>query len=141
MCGVVTGNQGDAGLGQEVDREGDECRADEAQRALLAGLAGSGEFPQHDGAGADLDQAVEPEPCQRDRRGTCCTDGEHEHSDDVPTQRDALQPHSTAVQPCRVGCRCGLVHGVIVSRVTDFDNASRPLVVDQVAGRQDTEVT
>jgi hypothetical protein len=53
---MVAGGEHDAGLDKQIAREGEEGSGDQSQRFPLPGFAGAGQFPEHDCAGADLDQ-------------------------------------------------------------------------------------
>ena len=79
LCfGVESGDEHDRRLHRDVDRERDEREADQTQRATLAIVAGAGQFPQHDCARADLDEAVETESGECDRPSADGREREHD---------------------------------------------------------------
>jgi hypothetical protein len=105
---VVPGSQHHGGLRQQVDGEGSERVPDQPQAVPLALPAGSGQLPDHDRGGADLDQGVEAEAGQRHRPGRDLGDGQHYDPGHVPGQRHVLQREAAAQQgfPCRVVHNC-----------------------------------
>jgi hypothetical protein len=95
---VEAGDQHDRRLNEEVDRERDEGGRDHPQRAALSARASARQLPEHDGAGADLDQRVEPEPGQRNRSRPHRGDREHGDTDDVPAEGRCFEQAPTAKQ-------------------------------------------
>jgi hypothetical protein len=94
--GAEPGGKDDRGLHDQEDGQGREDHPDQPQGEASAGLPGPGQLPQHDSAGADLDQAVEPEPGQGDRAGGDGGRGEDDDADEVPRQ----SRHSRARPRC-----------------------------------------
>jgi len=106
--GAEPGGEDDRGLHGQEDGQGGEGHPDQSQGEALAGLPGPGQLPQHDGAGADLDQAVEPEPGQGDRAGGDGGDGEDDDADEVPRQSRPLEgPASLQQDSLNVPARGG----------------------------------
>jgi len=93
-------------LDQQIDRQQEERDADQPQRSSLSGLTRSRQLPEHDCRGGNVNEAVQPEPRQRDRRRREGEHGEHDHPDDVPTQGEPLQ----ALAPAKK------LHGCLWSR-------------------------
>ena len=50
-----------------------------------------GEFPQHDGGGTNLDQAVETETCERDRPSCHGRESQDDNADHIPTEGHVLE--------------------------------------------------
>jgi len=63
---MMMGDQRVSRLDEDVDAQGGKSDSDQAERAALSARSSSGQFPQHNDARADLDQAVESESEQRD---------------------------------------------------------------------------
>ena len=66
MVWVVSSGEDEPGLDGKVDRQADKRGADEPQCPSLPVFAGAGQFSEHDGAGADLDQGVQTEAGEGD---------------------------------------------------------------------------
>ena len=88
---VRANGQHDGRLDGEVEREGDERGADEAQGAVPAVGIDAGELPHHHHRGEDLDEGVEPETDEGHRPSRACGDGEDDDPGHVPDQRRPLQ--------------------------------------------------
>ena len=83
------------------DQVGGECKegdTDHPQRAALPIGVRARELPHHNRAGADLDQAVEAEACERHAARRDRRDAQHTDSDDVPSERGVFKPQASAKQ-------------------------------------------
>ena len=91
------------GLSADVDGEQSERDSDHTERASLAVAVSARQLPDDDERGDDLDQRVEPEAGQRD--GMCQDRGREDDrsADDVPGERDVLEPKPPRDQSPRLG--------------------------------------
>lgn len=97
--GVVAAQQHDGRLDADVRGEDKERDPDQAQGSVLSGVAGVRVLPQHDRARADLHEAAEAEPGERDGPGRHGRHGQDGDPDGVPAERNPLQGHAPAQQP------------------------------------------
>jgi len=100
---VETGDEYDGRLHRDVDRERDEGEADQSQRLALAIVTGARQFPEHDRARTNLNEAVETESRKCDRTRPDGGEREHDDADNVPAERDAFEHNAAAEQSCSIG--------------------------------------
>ena len=104
---MVTGEENDGRLDGELGSQRQKRCCDQPQCAALAVVSGVRQFPEHDRAGTDFDEGVEPETGEGDRARLHGREGEDRDADDVPAQGSDLEepPSPQKYLPARGGWR------------------------------------